>query len=115
MSSQIYTEATRTLEVQIATPSGDPHHPCEVNAATTQPVHRGPRRRRLGATAAVLALALASTGGAIATASTLGSTTPRFVQQIRLLETRGYVQKSCTLTGTAMFNPRTGRTVTVKS
>ena len=115
MSSQIYTEATRTRQLQIANPSRRAHHPCEVNAATTQPVHGDRRRRRLGATAAVLALALASSGGAIATASSHGSTTPRFIQQIRLLEARGYVQKSCTVTGTAMFNPRTGRTVTVKS
>lgn len=120
MSSQIYPEVIRTRQLEIATRSRRGHDQCEANAAANPPVHGGRRRRRLGVIAA-LALALASSGGAIAIASghgastRVGFTADRAVQQIRLLEARGYVQKSCTVTGTAMFNPRTDRTVTVRS
>ena len=119
MSSQLSAEVASTSQIEIAARA--PHAPNQGDACAAGGRTRGRKTRiRRGAVAIALGLSLASCGGAIATASELGTrvqlrpSTSRFEQQIRSLEARGYVQESCTLKGTAMYNPRMHNTVTVE-
>jgi hypothetical protein len=99
--------------------------PQSTQAATSAHVETADRSRKsrlmTRAVGVALGLSLASCGGAIATASqssasvSLNARAARSEQQIRSLETRGYVQDMCTLKGTAMYNPSTHRIVTVAS
>jgi hypothetical protein len=102
MSSPLSTQAAGSPQIDAAAPA------------------RGRRSGLWGRAAAVaVGLSLASCGGAIASASqnstgvSQSARATRFTQEIRSLETRGYVQDMCTPKGTAMYNPSTHRIVTV--
>jgi hypothetical protein len=97
-----------------------PQATCSPQTETVAPTRRSASRLWVRVAGLAVGLSLASCGSAIATASQGGGSTPlsararRFEQQIRSLETRGYVQDVCTPNGTAMYNPSTHRIVTVK-
>jgi hypothetical protein len=99
-------------------PQSSPQAATSPNAETADRSRKS--RLMTRAVGVALGLSLASCGSAIATASQ-GASTPLSArathseQQIRSLETRGYVPDMCTLKGTAMYNPSTHRIVTVAS
>jgi hypothetical protein len=103
MASQLSTQATTSPQTE-----------------TAAPTRRSTSRLWVRVAGLAVGLSLASCGSAIATASPGGASAPlsaratRSEQQIRSLETRGYVQDMCTRKGTAMYNPSTHRIVTVK-
>jgi hypothetical protein len=88
---------------------------------------RQPNSNRVRRIAVAAGLCLAVGGSAVAAASGGASDAPRSAPvaphasvssgrleyRMRALQARGYAQVSCTVNGTRMFNPHTGRSVTI--
>lgn len=131
MTSQPHTQIRQHATVA---PNGTQDQSPEPNAPAERPQRRPASRGRRAATAALVAVALASASAAIVTvaghtpqssahALSAGSSAPlrvaatpnSFGRRLRALEAGGYVEVACMLHGDLMLNPHTHRYAKVQA
>ncbi len=108
MSPHLNAEVIRARQLEIAASAVHAHHRHELSAMSDRPRRFHVTRLRGAAVALGACLAVVGTGVATADAGASAHKSPGQLQyQIRSLEAKGYVQTSCEVGSTRMFNPRT--------
>jgi hypothetical protein len=120
MSPHTHYELARTRQLEIAASVRLPHRAARFHEPSGRTPSCGHARIRRAIATVAAAFAAAAVAVSVAPASQtpareVGHLSPaQYTREIRALEARGYVQSSCTVNGTQLRNPRTGRSVTVR-
>ncbi len=121
MTPQLNSLMFRARQLEIAASTARPHTDCELSTIVDRPSRRSVSRMRAAALGLGLSLALAGTGVATASSGVAHSSAAqrnlhsaqRRELRISRLQSEGYQQASCTLSGTLMVNQLTHSSVIV--